>query len=238
MTRDFYEVLGVRKNADQDEIKRAFRARSRTLHPDVSLDPQADSRFREVSEAYSVLSRPESRRLYDRFGWRGRGRGFERRPPRVYASSPRGFLQDLESLISQAAGRDPERRPTEVVGSVELDPYEARIGATRSVEVASDQPCDACSGTGHRKVVSNRESGRFLSLDDCSECDGTGLAGEQQAVDVPVPPRVRNLDRVPVGHEQVAIVKIVPVRERVVVRAAAFAGFLLALGFLLFLLTL
>ena len=238
MTRDFYEVLGVRKNAEQDEIKRAYRSRSRALHPDVSLDPQADSRFRELSEAYAVLSRPESRRLYDRFGWRDRGRGFERRPPRVYTSSPEGLLADLESLITQAAGRQPDCEPTQVVGSVELDPYEARLGATRSVQVASEQPCSACSGTGHRRVVSNRESGRFLSLDDCSECGGTGIAGEREAVDVPVPPRVRDLDRVPVGPEQVAIVKIVPARERAVVRTAAFAGLLLALGFLLFLLSL
>lgn len=239
MTHDFYEVLGVGKTADKDEIKRAFREHSRSLHPDVSKDPQAHARFSEVSEAYAVLSSPESRRLYDRFGWRGRGQGFERRPARVYASNKRGLLQDIESLIASAAGRRPDSEPTQVVGSVELDAYEARVGATRQVEVGTDEPCAACNGSGHRKLVSDRDSGRFLSLDDCSECGGTGVSGEKKlAVEVPVPPRVRDLDRVPVGPEQVAIVKIVPVRERVVVRAAAFAGLLLAFGFLLFLLSL
>src|SRR5687767_7918823 len=105
MARDYYEVIGVRRDADENEIKRAFRARSRALHPDVSGDPDAESRFRELSEAYAVLSHTESRRLYDRFGWRGRGRGFDRHQGRVYHSSHRGLLQDLESLIMSAAGR-------------------------------------------------------------------------------------------------------------------------------------
>jgi DnaJ-class molecular chaperone len=237
MARDFYDVLGVPRTAEQKTIKRAFRARSRALHPDVSPDPEADSRFRELSEAYSVLSRPESRRLYDRFGWRGRGRGFERRPARVYAASARGFLQDLETLIATAAGK-PDTGPAKVIGSVELDPYEAYVGATRKVEVASEEPCAACAGTGHRRVVSEREAGRFVSLLDCERCGGAGVAGEQRSLEIPVPPRVQDSDRIPVGPEQVAIVKIVPPRERVVVRSAAIAGLLLALGFLLFLLSL
>lgn len=238
MARDFYDVLGVRRDADQDAIKSAFRARSRALHPDVSRDPEAEPRFRELAEAYAVLSRPESRRLYDRFGWRGRGRGFERRPQRVYASNRRGLLQDLESLIAAAAGRQPEREPRQVVGSIEVDPYEAHIGATRVVEVSAERPCGACDGTGHRRQVSNREAGRFLSLIACADCQGTGIAGEMRAVDIPVPPGVRDLDRVPVGPEQVAIVNIVPARERVVVRTAALGGLVVALGFLLFLLAL
>jgi curved DNA-binding protein CbpA len=195
---DFYEVLGVRRDADQETIKQAFRERSRALHPDVSSDPQAPARFRAISEAYSVLSRPESRRLYDRFGWRGRGRGLERRRPRVYATSTREFLQDLETLISAALGQPREQRPAEVVATVELDPYEAHVGAVRSVHVT----------------------------------------GKREAREVPVPPRVRDLDRVFVGPDQVAIVRIVPVQERILVRTAALAGLLIALGFLLFLLAL
>jgi molecular chaperone DnaJ len=238
MARDFYEVLGVERDADQDAIKQAFRSRSRALHPDVSADPDAPRRFREVSEAYTVLSRPDSRRLYDRFGWRGRGRGFERRPARVYASNRRGLLQDLELLLSRAAGREPDREPTEVVASIEVDPYEAHTGTTRRLEVAAEERCEACDGTGRRRVVSARESGRFVSLVDCNDCGGAGVAGEQQSLELPVPPRTRDLDRVRIGPRRVAIVKIVPARDHVAVRAAAFAGLLLALGFLLFLLSL
>jgi DnaJ-class molecular chaperone len=238
MPRDFYEVLGVRRDADQDAIKHAFRSQSRALHPDVSTDPDAPRRFQEVSEAYTVLSRPESRRLYDRFGWRGRGRGFERRRARVYASNRRGLLHDLELLLASAAGREPDREPPEVVASVELDAYEAHIGATRRLEVAAEEPCGTCDGTGRRWVVSNRDSGRFLSLVDCGDCGATGVGRAQESFELPVPPRVRDLDRLRVGPRQVAIVKIVPARDRPAVRAAAFAGLLLAVGFLLFLLSL
>ena len=238
MARDYYEVLGVQRDADPEAIKHAYRARSRALHPDASGDPDTEARFRELSEAYAVLSRPESRRLYDRFGWRGRGRGFDRRPGRVYRSSKRGLLQDLESLIVSAAGGRPGREPREVVANLELDAYEAHIGATRRVEVGEERRCDACDGSGRRKVVAHRESGRFLSFGDCEECSGTGVAEDRRALDVPVPPRARDLDWVRVGADTVAIVKIVPPRERPAVRAAAFAGLLGALGFLLFLLSL
>ncbi|MBZ3906784.1 DnaJ C-terminal domain-containing protein [Streptomyces griseiscabiei] len=68
MARDFYEVLGVPRTADRDEIQRAYRTLARTYHPDVNKDPQAEERFKEVNEAFSVLSDPEQRARYDRFG--------------------------------------------------------------------------------------------------------------------------------------------------------------------------
>src|SRR4030067_1594902 len=75
--RDYYELLGLSRSATDTEIKRAFRALARKLHPDVSEAPDAEQRFREVAEAYEVLSDPESRATYDRFGHAGfrRGRG-------------------------------------------------------------------------------------------------------------------------------------------------------------------
>lgn len=238
MAADYYEVLGVRRDADPAAIKHAYRASSRALHPDVSGDPEADVRFRELSEAYAVLSRPESRRLYDRLGWRGRGRGFERRPARAYHSDKRRLLQDLESLIVSAAGGRPEREPTRVVATLEVDAYEAHLGATRRVELDEERPCDTCEGSGKRKAVAHRESGRFLSFDDCGECGGTGVAGERRRVEVAVPPRTRDSDVVRIGPDEVAIVKIVPPRDRAAVRAAALLGLFGALCFLLFLLAL
>ncbi|MFJ4057642.1 DnaJ C-terminal domain-containing protein [Streptomyces albogriseolus] len=68
MARDFYEVLGVARTADQDEIQRAYRTLARKYHPDVNKDPQAEERFKEINEAFSVLSDPEQRARYDRFG--------------------------------------------------------------------------------------------------------------------------------------------------------------------------
>ncbi|MGW9499107.1 DnaJ C-terminal domain-containing protein [Streptomyces prasinus] len=68
MARDFYEVLGVPRTADRDEIQRAYRTLARRYHPDVNKDPQAEERFKEINEAFSVLSDPEQRARYDRFG--------------------------------------------------------------------------------------------------------------------------------------------------------------------------
>jgi molecular chaperone DnaJ len=240
MARDLYEVLGVRRDADTETIKVAYRALARELHPDVSAADGASERFREVSEAYAVLSDERSRRLYDRLGWRGRGGGLapRRGVARVYASNPKAFIEDLESVIAAAVGRRPAKEPKRVVGEVEVDAYEAHVGATRSVEVDVPQPCAACSGIGRRRAVSNLEAGRLLALDECPECRGTGQVEASRRIEITVPPGSQDLDGIPVGPEAVAIVRIVPPPQRIGVRVAALAGFLAAVGFLLFLLSL
>jgi curved DNA-binding protein CbpA len=73
--RDFYDVLGVRRNADAGAIRRAFHDRARRAHPDVATDPEAEERFRELGHAYEVLSDPRARLLYDRLAYRGPGGG-------------------------------------------------------------------------------------------------------------------------------------------------------------------
>jgi DnaJ-class molecular chaperone len=72
---DLYEVLGASRDAEPDELKAAYHARARELHPDAAADPKAEARFREVSHAYAVLSKPRSRLLYDRLAYRGPGGG-------------------------------------------------------------------------------------------------------------------------------------------------------------------
>jgi molecular chaperone DnaJ len=240
VARDYYDVLGVGRDADEETVKQAYRALARELHPDVSAREDDGERFREATEAYTVLSDEESRRLYDRLGWRGRGGGIapRRGTARIYASNPRAFFEDLESMLAVAVGRRPAKRPTRVVGEVELDAYEAHLGATRRVEIDEPQPCEACAGLGRRKVVSSRELGRFLSLDDCPHCGGSGQVESGRPVEVTVPPRARDLDRIPVGPEDVAVVRIVPPQDRLAIRLAASVALLVAIGFLLFLLSL
>src|SRR5919109_1229539 len=89
--RDYYEILGIERSASETEIKRAFRLLARELHPDVSDAPDADERFPEVVEAYEVLSKSETRGLYDRFGHAGlRSGGFS--PTRFGFGRPRGIF--------------------------------------------------------------------------------------------------------------------------------------------------
>src|SRR6266567_4028732 len=101
--RDYYELLGVARDASEAEIKKAFRGLARELHPDVSDAPDAEERFREVVEAYEVLSKSETRELYDRYGHAGlRGDGHEPRG----AVPGRGHLCALQRRRRRAGQRD------------------------------------------------------------------------------------------------------------------------------------
>src|SRR5215208_1929014 len=119
--RDYYAVLGVPRDAPEQEIKKAFRGLARRLHPDVSDDPQAEVRFREVSEAYEVLSNTERRQLYDRFGHAGlRSGGFQ---PSAFDL---GSLSDLFSAffgddLFGVGGRMGRARGADIAAQVEID---------------------------------------------------------------------------------------------------------------------
>src|SRR5256886_17677218 len=148
--RDYYEVLGVTREADEGEIKRAFRGLARELHPDVSEAPDAQERFREVVEAYEVLSKSETRELYDRFGHAGlRGGGF----------TPAQF--DLGSLTDRFAalfgddlfgvgGRAARSRSADLAVQVEIQLVGAASGTEREVPFQGAVTCDTISARGAR----------------------------------------------------------------------------------------
>src|ERR671916_3300029 len=131
--RDYYEVLGVRRDADDSEIKKAFRRLAREMHPDVSDAPDAEERFKAVVEAYEVLSNPESRQLYDRYGHTGlRSGGFR----------PSHFdLGNLADIFSAFFGDDlfattlrtRRARGADIAAEVEIELAEAAQGARREV---------------------------------------------------------------------------------------------------------
>src|SRR5438067_13854484 len=126
--RDYYELLGVTRDASADEIKRAFRRLARELHPDVSEAPDAEHRFREIVEAYEVLSNSERRELYDRFGHAGlRSGGFQ---PSAFDF---GGLTDLFSAffgddLFGVGGRSGRGRGADIGAGVEIDLADAANG--------------------------------------------------------------------------------------------------------------
>jgi molecular chaperone DnaJ len=190
--RDYYELLGVERTATEADIKKAFRKLARELHPDVSDDPNAEERFKEVVEAYEVLSNAERRDLYDRFGHAGlRSRGF------TPTSFDFGTLGDLfsaffgDDLFGVGTRSRRTARGGDVAAEIEIELAEAAVGVERQVPFrvavtcstcngAGTEPgtspttCPVCGGTGRLQEVSNTVLGQFVRTQACGRCRGEG----------------------------------------------------------------
>ncbi|HEY8646746.1 MAG TPA: molecular chaperone DnaJ [Gaiellaceae bacterium] len=199
--RDYYEVLSVARDADETTIKKSFRRLARELHPDVSDHPEAELRFREITEAYEVLSSTERRALYDRYGHAGlRSGGF------APTQFDMGNLGDIfasffgDGIFGTAMGGNAHQRGADLGAEIEIDLVEASRGATVSVpfDVAvtcktcggdgvepGTKPltCPRCEGTGRLHHVSRSVFGDFVRAQACPECRGRGVIVEHPCPD-------------------------------------------------------
>ncbi|AKG22139.1 molecular chaperone DnaJ [Calothrix sp. 336/3] len=204
MARDFYEILGVSRDADKDELKSAYRRLARKYHPDVNKEPGAEERFKEINRAYEVLSEPETRARYDRFGEQGvsgaGAAGFQD------MGDMGGFADIFESIFSGFAGgmgnQTQRRRSGPVRGDdlrldLKLDFREAVFGGEKEIRISHLETCEVCSGTGAKpgtrprtcstcsgsgqvRRVTRTPFGSFTQVSTCPTCNGTGMVIEDK----------------------------------------------------------
>lgn len=190
--RDYYEVLGVSRSATEEQLRKSYRKLARQYHPDVNREDGAEERFKEINEAYEVLSDPSRRAAYDRFGHAANGMPGGGDPFGFGAST---FSDLFESFFGGAAtGR---RRPTSTRGqdlqvTVEVDFEEAIFGAEKEVELTRFETCEAChgtrmkdgkepprcetcGGTGEVRRVQQTILGQFMTSTTCGQCRGEGV---------------------------------------------------------------
>lgn len=190
---DYYDVLGVDRSASQQDIKKAYRQMARQYHPDVSDAPDAESRFKEINEAYQVLSDPTKRDAYDRFGHAGLERG--------RAGFDFGGFRDPFEIFEEFFGRGGfgfsggrrrgPRRGADLRYDLRLTFEEAVFGCEKKIEITrhemcpecggsgakpgtSPSPCSKCNGSGQVRQVQRSILGSFVSVTDCPVCHGVG----------------------------------------------------------------
>ncbi|MCH5167700.1 MAG: molecular chaperone DnaJ [Erysipelotrichales bacterium] len=195
--RDYYEVLGVFKNASDEEIKRAFRKLAKQYHPDVNKEPGADEKFKEIGEAYSVLSDASKRRQYDQFGHaafdQNGGAGFGGFEGFNFEDFDLGSI--FESMMGGSFGGGRSRggarktKGADIAVSIKLTFEEAVYGCEKEFKINVDDNCPECDGKGGHgesncsecggrgRVISEQRTmfGIFQSESTCPSCHGRGV---------------------------------------------------------------
>jgi molecular chaperone DnaJ len=171
--RDYYEVLGIEKSASKDEIKKAYRKLSKKYHPDLNKEPGAEEKFKEIAEAYEVLSDDQKRARYDQFGHQDPNQGFGGFGG-FSGSEGFGGFEDIFSSFFGGGGRtrrDPNapRKGDDLQYRMTISFEEAVFGKEKEIEIPREETCDSCHGTGAKPGTSK---------ETCSHCNGSGQTSE------------------------------------------------------------
>lgn len=192
--RDYYEVLGVAKGASPEEIKKSYRQLARKYHPDVNKEQDAEDKFKEINEAYEILSDEQKRGMYDRFGHAGVGGasgfggGFQDfggfRDPFEIFEEVFGGLGGFSRSRRQRGG---PRRGADLRYEMTLEFEEAVFGIEKEIEVPRQETCNSCNGNGVEPGTSpircpecngtgeiRRQTGFFINIGTCPRCQGRG----------------------------------------------------------------
>ncbi len=200
--RDYYEVLGVDKDASQDEIKKAYRNLARQYHPDVNKEEGAEAKFIEVQEAYDTLNDAQKKAQYDQFGHAGAQAGFGGGAGGYtgtggFGGQGFGDFGDIFDMFFGGSGRGRSRNPNaprqgaDLQYNMTIEFTEAIFGKETTITIPREEDCDTCQGTGAKagtkpetcsncrgtgqeEVVQNTPFGRIVNRRVCSVCDGTG----------------------------------------------------------------
>jgi len=197
--KDYYEVLGVSKDASENDIKLAFRRLAKKYHPDVSKEPDAAEKFKEAQEAYAVLSDPDRRAKYDKYGHAAFdqnggtgsnpfGGGFDFSDFDFSSIFDDLFGGSFGSPFGRSSKRSRNTKGNDSLLTMKLDFEEAILGCKKDIEITTTEKCDSCNGKGgfgektcpdchgSGSITSEQRTlfGSFLSKTTCKKCNGTG----------------------------------------------------------------
>ncbi len=188
--RDYYEVLGVQRGSTKDEIKKSYRRLARQFHPDVSQEDGADERFKEINEAYEVLSDDDKRTAYDRFGHAGVNAGGGPADFSGFGNVADIFEEFFGGFGSRRRRQGP-KRGADLRHDVTITFEESIFGVEREIEVTRPETCErcygsgaepgtqptrcsTCNGTGEVRRVQQSILGSFVNVSTCPACHGSG----------------------------------------------------------------
>lgn len=206
MAGDYYQILGVSRDVDKDELKRAYRRLARKYHPDVNKEAGAEEKFKEINRAYEVLSEPETRARYDRFGEAGvagaaGGSGFDYGDmggfADIFETIFSGFGGGVGTGASQSRRRNGPVRGDDLRLDLKLDFREAVFGGEKQIRIphlescqtcngsgakpgTGVKTCSVCSGSGQVRRATRTPFGSFAQVSACTTCNGTGQVIEDK----------------------------------------------------------